>query len=209
MRYMEVKPRGRPGAVLKGLIDEGIIGAMPKETPRELQYADGVDIVFNLRGLGPEYFDYYSEKLLALVEQECERYPNPPGAYPPPYQYFAYFTIRLNQAGRKKGINRTYTASRTDDISQLISGVEQPPTGETMKPTDLGAIVDRIKKLSGEYKPGVFLQQQRPYRVTQLGICIRAGIHERKLEIMDEMARKRAEMDAEADLKHIEEGEEG
>ncbi len=208
MKYIKIRPRAKPGAIQRGLMEEGIISE-PREKPRELQYADGVDIVYDLKTLGPERFDYYSEKLLALVEWECERYPNPPGVYPPPYQYFAYLNVRLNQAGRKKGINRTYTASRTDDISQLIAGVEQPEAGEHVKPSDLGAIVDKIKRLAGEYKPGVFLQQQRPYRVTQLGICIRAGIHEKTLDIMDEMARRRAEADAEADLKRMGEEDEG
>lgn len=208
MKYLKKKPRGRIGAVQKGLIEEGVISPpprSPREKERSLQYADGLDIIYDLKTLGPERFEMYSEKLLALVEWECSRYPNPPGVTPEPYQYFATFDVRLQQTGRKKGVNRSFTASRTSDISSLIAGVEMPQHGEPPEAKDLGTMVDRIKQLAGEYKPGVYLHQQRPYRAVRLTIAIRTGMHEKRMEILDDMARKRAEEAAEVEARLTEE----
>jgi len=71
---MDKKPYGgKYPSVARHLMDTGITSA-PRQTKRELNWAEGIDITYNLKGMTPKNFRKYADQLLLLAYQEMMRY---------------------------------------------------------------------------------------------------------------------------------------
>jgi len=176
---LKIKPYGRKyPAVTKLLYEKGVLDGLPKQVERDdLQYAEGIDIIYNLKGMTPAKFKEYAETLLWIAYEESRRYDEEPIK-------FAKFEVRLNRTekGRKtlsKPV-RTYGAQGHSDANVMVFGKEALgylPTRfkegvEVEQTTYLTNKVDEILDIADKYMRD-YLSKQRPYRVLQLIISIR------------------------------------
>ncbi len=160
---MEKKPyRGRYPTAAMLLINEGITSA-PRQVSREdINWADGIDITYTLKGLTPVKFREYSDSLLLLAYQEMMRYQE--------YKWkFARFDVKLGRL--KKGRDLPEIASfpcamhDEPEIAVYGPGYDVPQRHFLKdKVEDILGIVQRY--------PGK-VSKQAPYKVVKLVISIR------------------------------------
>jgi len=170
---MNVKPyRRKYPEVTKLLYERGVLAGYPVQIKRDdLQYAEGVDIVYSLKGMTPTKFKEYAEPLLWAAYEEGKRYDEEPIK-------FARFDVQINRTekGRKVITNpvREYTARSHDDVSVMVFGEEALgyTVPEGMAKPFLVNKVDEILALVENYMKD-YLQKQRPYKVIALVISIR------------------------------------
>ena len=144
------------------LIEEDVC-ATPRQVKRdELNWAEGIDIVYTLRGLTPANFRHYSDSLLLLAYQEAKRYNE--------YKWkFARFDVRLGRlkAGRDLPEIASFQASMHDDPEIMVYGPGyETPRKEFLK-DKVEDILDITKRYSGK------VDKQNPYKVVKLIISIR------------------------------------
>jgi hypothetical protein len=160
------------------LYQKGVIESYPKQIVRDdLQYAEGVDIVINLKSMTPAKFKEYAEPLLWAAYEEAKRYVGEP-------IIFAKFSVRLsrNEKGRKVISQpvREYTARSHPDPEILVFGKQAlgyVPTHfvggkEVELKASLSDKVDEVLALTDTYMKD-YLQKQRPYKVLSLTISVR------------------------------------
>lgn len=148
------------------LIEDDITN-VPRQYLRPLNWANGIDIVYTLRGLTPANFKKYSDTLLLLAYQEASRYEE--------YKWkFASFDVRLGRLRKGKDLPEiaTFTASMHDDPDILVYG----PGYEVPQKHFLIDKVKDILDLAKRY--GDKLNKQKPYKVIRLTISIREPIDE-------------------------------
>lgn len=179
---MDIIPYHRKySETVKLLYQKGVLEGYPKQELRDdLQYAEGVDVVVNLRGMTPAKFREYAESLLWVAYEEARRYEGEP-------IIFAKFSVRLNrnEKGRKVISQpvREYTARGHSDPQILVFGKQALgyiPTHfvggkEVELKASLSDKVDEILALTEVYIKD-YLQKQRPYKVLSMSICIRRKI---------------------------------
>lgn len=187
---MKIKPYHRKyPAVTQLLHDRGVLDGYPKQVVRDdLQYAEGIDIIYNLKGMAPAKFREFAEALLLVAYEEAKRYDDEPIK-------FAKFEVKLNRTekGRKTLSRpvRTYGAQGHDDANVMVFGKEAlgyTPTRfkdgvEVEQKSYLVNKVDEILDIADKYMRD-YLSQQRPYKVLQLIISIR-----RRFPILDSSGR--------------------
>lgn len=173
---MEIKPYGskHPG-VIKALKDAGILRMLPKQVARDdLEYDEGIDIIYEFKGLTPKKFEQASDIILLTAVTEAKRYKE--------YKYsFSKLDVVLSRTEKgklKAGPTRQYIAAKNTDPDVMVYGEAELgyklPAGQS-KPF----LVDRIKEIldiPNSPSPGAYITKQNPYRVTRLTICIRKGL---------------------------------
>lgn len=167
-----MRRKGKYPEVTKLLYEKGILASYPIQIERsDLQYAEGVDIVYTLKGMTPAKFKEYADPLLWAAYEEAKRYDEEPIK-------FARFDVQLNRTekGRKvitKPV-REYTARGHDDVNVMVFGEEALgyTVPEGMAKPFLVNKVDEILALTEQYMKD-YLNRQRPYKVVSLVICIR------------------------------------
>jgi len=170
---MDIKPYHRKyPEITKLLYEKGILAGYPIQIDRsDLQYAEGIDIVYTLKGMTPAKFKAYADPLLWAAYEEARRYDEEPIK-------FARFDVQLNRTekGRKTITNpvRGFTARGHDDVSVMVFGEEAmgATVPEGMAKPFLVNRVDEILALTEKYMKD-YLQKQRPYKVIALVISIR------------------------------------
>ena len=159
---MKIKPYGGhyPSAA-QMLINSGVLSpARQKEA--DIKWAEGVDIIYTLKDVGPTRFKSISDTLLLLAFQEASRYNE--------YKYkFAKFEVKLGRLkkGRDLPEVQTYQSAMHDDPDTLVYG----PGYETPQKYFLYNKVEQILEIAKRYQGKVNVQ--RPFRVTQFIISIR------------------------------------
>lgn len=159
---LDIKPyKGKYPSAAQVLIEAGVV-LPPRQNYRDLTWASGIDIVYQLRGMTPPNFRASADSLLMLALQEGERYKEA--------QYkFARFEVVLSKkaSGSRMPENLTFQASMHHDTSSMVFGPGyEVPTHDTLSDK-----VNDILDITNRY-PGK-LDVQRPYRVYRLVISIR------------------------------------
>lgn len=175
---MDIIPYNRKySETVRLLYQKGVLEGYPKQEERTLRYAEGIDIVVNLRSMTPAKFKEYAESLLWVAYEEAKRYIGEP-------IIFAKFSVRLtrNEKGRKVISQpvREFTARSNPDPEVLVFGKQAlgyVPTHviagrEVELKASLSDKVDEILNLTETYIKD-YLQKQRPYKVLQMIISIR------------------------------------
>ncbi len=173
---MKIKPYNRKYSdVTKLLYDKGYLQRYPKQHLRDdLQYDEGIDIVFDLKSLPPAKFAEASDLLLLAAYTEAQRYKEET------YK-FAKFLVNLNRTVEgKKQVKRErgYIASRHREADIMVYGEQALgytlPEEEKSKPF----LINKVQEILGipdSPSPGPYVKKQQPYKVTRLTIGIRAG----------------------------------
>lgn len=172
---MDIKPYGKHSDVVKLLKETGVLKSLPRQILREdLEYDEGIDIIYELKGLTPKKFEQVADMLMLTTVSEANRYKE--------YKYsFAKLDVKLNRTEKGKAQVapiRTYIAARHTDPDIMVYGEQalgySLPEGQK-KPF----LIDKVKEILGipdSPSPGIYVTKQSPYKVTRLTICIRAGM---------------------------------
>jgi len=143
------------------LIGEGVTSP-PKQIPKDLRWADGIDIVYNLKGLTPVAFRQHADSLLLLAYQEMMRYNE--------YQWkFATFEVKLGKLrkGRDLPDIASFQCAMHDEPEIAVYG----PGYEVPQRHFLYNKVEDILDISKRYLGKI--NKQSPFRVVKLVISIR------------------------------------
>jgi len=172
---MDIIPYGKKYPdVTKLLYDKGYLRRYPKQHKRDdLQYDDGIDIVYDLKNLPPAKFTEASDLLLLAAYTEAQRYKD--ATYK-----FAKFMVHLNRTAQgKKQVKkeRGYIASRHRDPEIMVYG-EQGLGYELPEEEKKPFLINKVQEILGipdSPSPGPYVKKQQPYKVIRLTIGIRAG----------------------------------
>ena len=160
---------------------EGVLVTYPVQINRtDLEYDDGVDIVYRLKRMTPARFREFSDALLLAAYTEAERYKEEKWR-------FAKLEVQLNRTskGRKTvSPRRTYIAAKNPDSEVMVYGEEALgyTIPEGMPKPFLINKVEEILGIPESESPGVYVQKQNPYKVLSMTICIRAGLGRERIE---------------------------
>jgi hypothetical protein len=144
------------------LIEEGIT-ATPRQVAVELRWADGVNIIYTLRGLTPANFAKYSESLLLLAQQEAMRY-NKVARWK-----FAFFSVKLGRLKKGRDLPDIidFQAHMHDDPEIMVYGPGYDVPTKVFLKDQADKIIDVVKRYSDR------LNKQTPFRVIKLTIAVR------------------------------------
>lgn len=164
-RGIQLSPRVRE------LVDQKALRRLPyQEDKGDLQYADGVDIVYDLRNMNPARFINFVNSLLLAAAYEADRYPELEFRY-------AKWIVELNVSGRARRSDRPrrdYIAAQSRDTDTMIFGdqnaipVEFGGTGKS-----LADKAEAIINVLDTGSPGAYLTSQNPYKVLQMIVSVR------------------------------------
>jgi len=150
----------------QSLHELGILKQYPTQKAIVFYRDHGINITYRFKGVSPEKFRRISNLLLETALQEAERYTD--------YKYFfARFEVRLGRTtkGRKSlPLSQTYQAAKHPEPSIMVYG----PGYDTGEEIFLIDQVEKILDIPARYQGRV--KRQRPYMVTEMQICVRAGI---------------------------------
>ncbi len=154
--------RGSYPSAARFLIEEDIT-SIPRQRTRDLRWAEGVDIIYTLRNLGPANFRKYADMLLLLAYQEAMRYKDA-GRWK-----YAAFDVRLGRLKKGRDLPEiiTFQAHMHEDPDIMVYG----PGYETETPVFLKDQVDKILDIVKRYKDRI--NKQAPFKVVRLTISIR------------------------------------
>lgn len=141
---------------------ESDITSTPRQKTRDLRWAEGVDIVYTLRGLTPANFYRFSDYLLLLAFQEATRYNQ--------YRWkFAAFDVRLGRLKKGRDLPEvvTFQAHMHDEPDIMVYGPGYEVPQEIFLKDQIAKILDIAKRYQDK------VQKQTPYRVIRLTISIR------------------------------------
>ena len=166
--------KGRP-AIVELLLDKGVLRRPPRQLLRDdLEYDQGIDIVYELKNITPAKFRAYSEALLLAAFTEAERYSEEK------YK-FAKLVVELNRTAKGRDSispRRDYIAAKHTDSEIMVYGEEalgyKLPEEERRRPF-LTNKVQEILAIPDTPSPGQYVQKQRPFRVVLMIISIRSG----------------------------------
>ena len=154
----------------------GLLSRNPVQNKRDdLEFDEGVDIVYYFRNMTPAVFAKVADLILMLAYKEAERYKSEK------YK-FSKLSVNLNrtQKGRKalSSARRDYIAAKHMEADIMIwgefaLGYELPE--EYKKRPYLINKVEEIINIPQSQSPGAYVNKQRPYIVSLLVISIRAG----------------------------------
>jgi len=150
----------------KNLYELGVLKQYPTQKAIVFYRDYGINITYRLKGVSPEKFQRISNLLLEAAHQEAGRYTD--------YKYFfARFEVRLGRTtkGRKSlPLSQTYQAAKHPEPYIMVYG----PGYDTGEEIFLIDQVEKILDIPARYQGRV--KKQRPYMVTEMQICVRAGI---------------------------------
>jgi hypothetical protein len=167
-------PRGsQVNDTVRLLMSDGVLMYRPRQVNRsDLSFSDGVDIIYDLKGMTPDKFARYVDLLLIAAAYEANRYSD--------YrQFYGSFTVRLNTGSRRRSAEneRNYTAAISSDIDTFIWG------DSTDSPKELGGQgrslshkAEAILAMLQSGSPGAYINQQNPYRVLRMTIHVRTPV---------------------------------
>jgi len=173
---MDVKPyKGNYTPTTRHLKAIGVLTRLPQQFQRnDLEYDEGVDIVFNFKNLPPSRFAAVSDFILLAASEEAHRYAEE-------NYKFAKIEVTLNRTAKgktKSSATRTYTAAKNRDSEVMVYGEQalgyDLPPGQK-KPY----LIDKVKDILGipdSPSPGAYVKKGKPYTVTSMIVAIRAGI---------------------------------
>lgn len=203
-------PFTRYPSVTQLLMDQGVLLGMPTQIHRkDLEYDEGIDIVYRFRRMTPVKFKEYSDALLLAAFTEADRYKDEK------YK-FAKFVVKLNRNEKgRKTIEplRTYIAAKHPDAEIMVYGKEAlgyvPTTwrmGELEKEQRSFLInkVEDILNIPDSTSPGPYVDRQKPYTVTTMVVGIRAGLRLNR----EEREERRREKLEQTTTPELEEGKE-
>jgi len=160
---------GQYPKLVEELLRLGVLSGNPTQLDRsDLEYDDGIDINYKLKGMTPAKFREFSNYLLLLAEEEANRYQDEKWK-------FAKFEVALSRTARGRKMilpRRTYSSAKYPDAELMVWGPGYEPPNR--KP--LRSRVDEILNIPDSPSPGPYVTKQRPYRVLTMTICIRAGL---------------------------------
>lgn len=159
--------RGRYPRATNDLYKLGLLRQMPVQKEVTLFRDHGINISYRLKGVTPEKFRKVAHLLLEAAEAEATRYPE--------FRWkFARFEVQLERTskGRKSlPLTQTYTAGKHTDAEIMVWGIAGGVPGEITN-----FLIDKVEDILDipiRYIGRV--RKQRPYKVIELEICVRAG----------------------------------
>jgi len=159
---LKKKPyRGKYPSAGRELINQGLASS-PRQITVDYKWAEGIDIVYNLKNMTPANFRKYSDIILLLVYQEAMRYNE--------YRWkFAKLDVRLGKLkkGRDLPDEVTFQANMHDDPEIMVYG----PGYEVPQNIFMFQKVNDVLDIARRY--GDRVNKQTPYKVVRLTICIR------------------------------------
>lgn len=160
---MEKKPwGGRYPSAARYLMDQDVT-SIPRQVKRiDLNWAEGVDIIYTLRGLTPANFRAYSDSLLLLAYQEAMRYDE--------YKWkFARFEVKLGRLKKGRDLPEiaSFQCAMHDEPEIMVYGPGYEVPQKHFLYHKVLDILDIVKRYLGK------VSKQNPYRVTKLVISIR------------------------------------
>lgn len=176
---MDIIPfKGKYPSAISYLVQVGILQGYPQQVDRsDLQYADGVDIAFKFKNLGPEKFRHYVDAILLAACETAKRYENE--------RYkFGRFTIVLNRnkLGEKQlNPTRDYTSAKHSESETMVYGEEAlgykvPESSKTFLINKAEAILD----ITNDVSVGPYINSRAPYKVLQMTVSIRSDTYSRQ-----------------------------
>ena len=139
------------------------VTSIPRQVKRDdLNWAEGVDITYTLRGLTPANFRTYSDSLLLLAYQEAMRY----------NQYkWAFASLEVKLGRLKKGRDlpeiASFKSAMHDEPEIMVYGPGYEVPQRHFLKDKVVDILDIVKRYLGK------VSKQNPYRVVRLVISIR------------------------------------
>ena len=176
---MDIKKfRGRYSSSVEYLYSTGV-SSYPIQVERvDLEYDEGIDIVFRFKRMTPSKFRELSDLLLIIALEQANRYEGIPWK-------FAKLEVELNRTakGRKTiGPRRDYIAAKDKDAEVMVYGEDALgyllPEG-AKKPYLINKI-EEILDIPDSPSPGPYISKQNPYKVISMTIAIRAGLKGKK-----------------------------
>jgi hypothetical protein len=159
---IERKPyNGKYPSAAQFLMNAGI-ASTPRQSHKELKWADALEINYTLKDLTPANFRKYSDSILLLAYQEAMRYNE--------YQWkFAAIDVKLGRLkkGRDLPDIATFQAHMHNEPDILIYG----PGYEVPQTIFLKDQIDKILDIVKRY--GDRINKQTPFKVVRLTISIR------------------------------------
>ena len=157
----KISYEGHYPSAARFLIEQNIC-ATPRQHKMELGWAEGINIVYTLKGLTPAMFQRYSDTLLLLAYQEAMRYRETKWK-------FAGFDVRLGRLKKGKDLPEvvTFQAGMHDDPEIMVYGPGYEVPNRIFLNQKVEDILDLAKRYSGK------VSQQNPYRAVRLFISIR------------------------------------
>jgi len=154
--------KGSYPSAARYLIEEGIT-ATPRQVPKELKWADGIDIVYTLQNLTPANFRKYSDSLLLLAYQEAVRYKEA-GRWK-----FSVLDVRLGRLKKGRDLPETisFQAHMHDDPDIMVYGPGYETPGAPFLKDQVDKILDIVRRYAGQ------VNKQAPFKVIRLTISIR------------------------------------
>lgn len=144
------------------LINQGMT-SIPRQVKRdELGWADGIDIIYALKGMTPVNFREFSDSLLLLAYQEMMRYEE--------YKWkFARFEVKLGRLkkGRDLPDIASFQSSMHDEPEIAVYGPGYEVPNRIFLKDKVEDILEIVKRYPGK------VSKQSPYRVLKLIIYIR------------------------------------
>jgi len=146
------------------LMREGIC-TKPRQIEKSFKWANGLDIIYTLKGLTPANFRRYSDILLLLAYQEAMRYNHIRWK-------FAGFDVRLGRLSKSKDLPEiaTFQAAMHDEPNILVYGPDYEVPQRHFLYHKVEDILDITKRYSGR------VSKQNPFKVLRLFISIREPI---------------------------------
>jgi len=159
---MDKKPYGgKYPSTARYLIEQGITSA-PKQSKREFERHEGVDITYTLKNMTPVNFRKYADQLLLLAYQEMMRYDE--------YKWkFAKFDVKLGRLkkGRDLPDIASFQSAMHDDPEIAVSGPGYEVPQRHFLYHKVEDILDITKRYTGK------VSTQNPFKVLRLVISIR------------------------------------
>lgn len=154
--------KGHYPSAARWLIEEDICST-PRQRTRDLRWAEGVDIIYTLRNLGPANFRKYSDSLLLLAYQEAMRYKDV-GRWK-----FAVFDVRLGRLKKGRDLPETisFQAHMHDDVNIMVYGPEYSVPTPVFLTDQVEKIIDIVRRYADQ------VNKQAPFKVIRLTISIR------------------------------------
>lgn len=153
---------GRYPSTARYLMEEDVTSIPRQVKLDELKWAEGVEIIYTLRGLTPANFQKYSDQLLLLAYQEAMRYNQ--------YKWkFAKFEVKLGRLKKGRDLPEiaTFQAAMHDDPEIMVYGPGYEVPQRFFLYHKVQDILDIAKRYMGK------VSKQNPYRVIKLIISIR------------------------------------
>jgi len=159
---MDKKPYGgKYPTTARYLMEIGVVSA-PRQTKREFNWAEGIDISYALKNMTPNRFRKYADQFLLLAFQEMKRYDE--------YKWkFARFDVKLGRLkkGRDLPDIASFQSAMHDDPEIAVSGPGYEVPQRHFLYHKVEDILDIVRRYQGK------VNTQNPFKVIRLVISIR------------------------------------